>query len=153
LDQRKRRASGGSAALKKRSGKPALLLTFHQRIPNGISMSAETGTICKCVRANEIEENEKTVVYAPLNADGMQLGFLKLAYDEKIVLWNLEKKLLQKVCGVLAERIGNSFIYTLNIDQLKFLPQIKNMFEETDNLKLLEFDQLCDMLAKLTDTI
>lgn len=139
---------------KEKPDTPFACCTFHQTTPGGTDYTClETQKTCNCLRASAAEANEKTVIYAPLNADGMQLGFIKLAYDEIVVLGDLEKKILEELSGCLAEHLRHSFIYTLNLEQLRFLPEIKNMFEETDNLKLLEFDQLDDMLARLTDTI
>ncbi|NIA29369.1 MAG: hypothetical protein GWP06_05565, partial [Actinobacteria bacterium] len=99
------------------------------------------------------ESAEKTLFYTALVNEDILLGFIKLSYREKIVYGDFERSLATQYCRFLAVRIRNSFIYSLNVDQSRFLFEIKALFEKADRLKIQNFDDIGYIFKKLSELI
>lgn len=129
-------------------------LTFHQIEKDSTEyVCEETGEKCHTLRGSEDERQEVTIHYAPLAHEGVLLGFLKLSYREKSHFNELDRAIIQKFCSYLATRIRNSFIYSMNVDQSRFLPDIKSLFEEADRLDYPDFKHLEQLLNRLSGLI
>jgi transcriptional regulator with GAF, ATPase, and Fis domain len=129
-------------------------ITFHQQHPGSNDyLCLETGQVGTSLRGCEDEKYEQSLHYMPLVHEGILLGYLKAAYRHKARLTELDRAILVQYADFLAERIHNSFIYSLTVDQTRFLQEIKTMFEGTDRMEARNFAELGKFLLELTDMI
>ncbi len=129
-------------------------LTFHQLEPGGSEyLCVETEERGLSLRGCEDEIYERTVHYLPLVHEGSLIGYLKASYRSKTRLTELDRTILINFADFLAERIHNSFIYSLTVDQTRFLQKIKSMFEGADRMEARNFADLSQFLLDLTQMI
>ncbi len=129
-------------------------LTFHQLEPgSSMYLCVETGEKGAGLRGCEDEMHEKTLHYMPLVHEGNLIGYLKASYRSKTRLTELDRIILIDFADFLAERIHNSFIYSLTVDQTRFLQKIKSMYEGADRLEVRNFADLGQFLLDLTQLI
>lgn len=129
-------------------------MTFHQQQPGGREyLCLETGQVGISLRGSEEEAHERVLHYAPLIHDRKLIGCIKVSYRQLVQLTELDRSIIMQYADLLAMRISHSFIYSLTVEQTRFLQQIKSMFEGTDRLEARNFDELGKFLLELTGNI
>ena len=129
-------------------------LTFHKlEAGSNAFLCVETGERGFGLRGCEDEVYEHSLHYMPLVHEGHLIGYLKASFRSKTHLSELDRALYTDFAEFLAERIHNSFIYSLTVDQTRFLQKIKSMFEGADRLEVRNFADLGQFLLDLTQMI
>ncbi|HQG45538.1 MAG TPA: sigma 54-interacting transcriptional regulator [bacterium] len=129
-------------------------LTFHQVKPGSNEyLCLETGERGFSLRGCEDEVHEQSLHYMPLVHEGNLIGYIKASYRSKTRLTELDQIILSDFADFLAERIHNSFIYSLTVEQTRFLQTIKSMFEGADRMEARNFADLGQFLLDLTQMI